>query len=150
MSDVHKQRTFFGACVDRKGSVKTWKIVHRKSFLETLSSCKTLQGICGICGICDTTLGFTWYQYKNGTQWITCHCFGLCTNSIAPKSQKNKSMKKGPRTFILASSNWKRLGLLGRTNTAGNSLVFGSTCTTRYNYNTEETASSKATRERDL
>ena len=33
----------------------------------------------------------------------------------------------GDSTFILDSSNWKRLGLVGRTNTAGKSLVFGST-----------------------
>lgn len=30
-------------------------------------------------------------------------------------------------TFILQSSNWKRLELVGRTKTAGKSLVFGST-----------------------
>lgn len=33
----------------------------------------------------------------------------------------------GDSTFILDNSNWKRFGLVGRTNTAGKSLVFGST-----------------------
>lgn len=33
-------------------------------------------------------------------------------------------------TLILASSNWKRLELVGRTNTAGKSFVLGSTWTT--------------------
>lgn len=34
---------------------------------------------------------------------------------------------KKRRTLILTNSNWKRFALVGRTNTAGNSLVFGST-----------------------
>lgn len=31
------------------------------------------------------------------------------------------------QTLILTNSNWKRFALVGRTNTAGNSFVFGST-----------------------
>ena len=34
----------------------------------------------------------------------------------------------GGHTLILSNSNWKRLALVGRTKTAGNSLVLGSTC----------------------
>ena len=37
--------------------------------------------------------------------------------------------RSGARTLILVSSNWKRLALVGRTNTAGKSLVLGSTYT---------------------
>lgn len=40
---------------------------------------------------------------------------------------KNKKKQNPKQTLILTNSNWKRFAQVGRTNTAGKSLVLGST-----------------------